>query len=156
MPGQAAAREHAATGEGDLARLGPDGAYDARSSAVITPSRASTSASSAAASVPVYAEDAPSSRISLERGDEARLLHHVADGEEVASGRVDLGALAHRHHGLEHREARDVGRRHRDAGPREPKRRLDEPRPRQCAPGAPQRVQPGRHARHGHDDAPIA
>ena len=84
----------------------------------------------------------------LERGDETRLVEQVALGEESPGGCVEASALAHRHHRLEHREARRVRSRHRDSRSREPQRRLDERLPRQSPVGARQLGEPGGQAGH--------
>ena len=67
----------------------------------------------------------------------------------VPPGAVDLGALVHRHHRLEHRQAGGVRRGHRHRSARKPQRGLDEPRPGQAPVLAPERVRapPERPAR---------
>ena len=85
----------------------------------------------------------------LERGDEPRLVEQIALAEQSPGGRVEASALAHRHHRLEHREAR----RHAPRGSATPARAsrsagsTSHP-PRQSPVGARQRGEPGGQAGH--------
>ena len=75
----------------------------------------------------------------------------------AAAGRVDRRALAHRHHRLEHREARRVRRRHRDARRARaaaPARRARGHGSRPCARHS--ASSPAGRPGTAHDDAPIA
>jgi len=76
------------------------------------------------------------------------LPEHVALAQQAALRGVDARALVHRHHGLEHREARSVRRRHRDTAARERERRLDQSLPREPSVRLPDRSEPRGDARH--------
>ena len=114
-----------------------------------SPPRSSMSSSSAAGHRAVAIDRRPFVREELERPREPGLHEPIARLEKLAARRSRSGALAHRHDRREHREARGVGGRHRDAVAGESERRLDEPRPRQAAVPLPERVEPGGHAGHG-------
>ena len=125
------------------------GAYAARSSAVSSPPRSSRELEQRRGrSCPCTRRAAPSAASDSSAVTSPGCSSTLARFEQRAARRVHARAFAHRHHRLEHREARDVRRRHRDAVAREPQRRLDEPRPRQPAVRVPQLAEPGGHARH--------
>ncbi len=122
-------------------------AYVVRSSAVTSPPRSSISSSSARPIVPSYTPRGPSSASDSSAGTRPGCLSRSPSSRTRAAGRVDLRALVHRHHRLQHPQTGRVRRRHRDGRPREPQSRLDETRPGQAPVLVPERVEPRRDAR---------
>ena len=85
----------------------------------------------------------------LERATSPGCCSRSPSASSLPAGRVDRPRLRASSSPARASQARDVRRRHRRRRAREPQRRLDEPRPRQPPVRAPERVEPGRHARHG-------